>query len=36
MPYTEQRVTSKRQWSDKTFSFTTTRPQEFKYEMANL
>lgn len=32
MPYSEQRVTSVRQWSDKTFSFTTTRPPEFKFE----
>lgn len=32
MPYSEQRVTSVRQWSDKTFSFTTTRPQEFNFE----
>ncbi|MEK6748294.1 MAG: ferredoxin--NADP reductase [Pseudomonadota bacterium] len=32
MPYSEQRVTSIRKWSDKTFSFTTTRPQDFSYE----
>jgi ferredoxin--NADP+ reductase len=32
VPYSEQRVTSVRQWSDKTFSFTTTRPQEFQFE----
>ncbi len=32
MPYTEQQVTSKRQWSDKTFSFTTTRPEGFEFE----
>lgn len=32
MPYTEQQVTSKRQWSDKTFSFTTTRPEGFNFE----
>ena len=32
MPYTEQRVTSVRQWSDKTFSFTTTRAQDFNFE----
>ena len=32
MPYSEQRVTSVRQWSDKTFSFTTTRPTDFKFE----
>lgn len=32
MPYTEQQVTWKRQWSDKTFSFTTTRPEGFDFE----
>lgn len=32
MPYTEQRVTSVRRWSEKTFSFTTTRPEDFHYE----
>ncbi len=32
MPYSEQRVTSVRQWSDKTFSFTTTRPDNFQFE----
>ncbi len=32
MPYTEQRVTSIRQWSDKTFSFTTTRAEDFQFE----
>ena len=32
MPYTEQHVTSVRQWSDKTFSFTTTRAQDFNFE----
>lgn len=32
MPYTEQRVTSVRKWSDKTFTFTTTRPQDFHFE----
>lgn len=32
MPYSQQRVTSIRQWSDKTFSFTTTRPQDFNFE----
>lgn len=32
MPYTEQRVTSVRKWSDKTFSFTTTRPDAFDFE----
>ena len=32
MPYSEQRVTSIRKWSDKTFSFTTTRPEDFRFE----
>jgi ferredoxin--NADP+ reductase len=32
MAYTEQHVTSIRNWSNKTFSFTTTRPDEFKFE----
>jgi ferredoxin/flavodoxin---NADP+ reductase len=32
VPYTQQRVTSVRQWSDKTFSFTTTRAQDFQFE----
>ncbi|MEN8207200.1 MAG: ferredoxin--NADP reductase [Pseudomonadota bacterium] len=32
MPYTEQRVTSVRKWSEKTFSFTTTRPDGFQYK----
>ena len=32
MPYTQQRVTSVRQWSDKTFSFTTTRAEDFQFE----
>ena len=32
MPYTEQQVTSIRKWSEKTFSFTTTRPSDFHYE----
>lgn len=31
MPYSEQRVTSIRRWSEKTFSFTTTRPQAFDF-----
>ena len=31
MPYTEQTVTSVRKWSDKTFSLTTTRAQDFKF-----
>jgi ferredoxin--NADP+ reductase len=32
VPYTQQRVTSVRQWSDKTFSFTTTRAEDFQFE----
>ena len=32
MAYSEQRVTSIRKWSDKTFSFTTTRPDGFQFE----
>jgi ferredoxin--NADP+ reductase len=32
VPYSEQRVTSIHKWSDKTFSFTTTRPQDFQFE----
>lgn len=32
MPYSEQRVTSIHKWSDKTFSFTTTRPEDFQFE----
>lgn len=32
MPYSEQQVTSVRQWSDKTFSLTTTRPDDFQFE----
>ena len=32
MPYSEQRVTSIHKWSDKTFSFTTTRPPDFNFE----
>lgn len=32
MPYSEQTVTSIHKWSDKTFSFTTTRPQDFEFE----
>ena len=31
MPYSEQQVTSIRRWSDKTFSFTTTRPDQFEF-----
>lgn len=32
MPYHEQLVTSKHKWSDKTFSFKTTRPDNFDFE----
>jgi ferredoxin/flavodoxin---NADP+ reductase len=32
MPYQEQRVTSVHRWSDKTFTFTTTRPEGFDFE----
>lgn len=32
MPYSEQRVTSIHKWSEKTFSFTTTRPEDFEFE----
>jgi ferredoxin/flavodoxin---NADP+ reductase len=32
VPYSEQRVTSIHKWSDKTFSFTTTRPEDFDFE----
>ena len=32
MAYSEQRVTSIHKWSEKTFSFTTTRPQDFRFE----
>ena len=32
MPFTEQRVINIRKWSDKTFSFTTTRPADFQFE----
>lgn len=32
MPYSEQHVTSIHKWSEKTFSFTTTRPQDFEFE----
>lgn len=32
MPFTEQPVTNIRKWSDKTFSFTTTRPADFQFE----
>ena len=32
MAYSEQQVTSVRQWSDNTFSFTTTRPENFQFE----
>ncbi len=32
MPYSEQRVTSIRKWSEKTFSFTTTKPDGFEFK----
>jgi ferredoxin--NADP+ reductase len=32
MAYNEQHVTSIRKWSDKLFSFTTTRPDDFRFE----
>ncbi len=32
MPYSEQTVQSVRSWSDKTFSFTLSRPQDFSFE----
>jgi len=32
MPYSEQMVQSVRPWSDKTFSFTLSRPQDFAFE----
>lgn len=32
MPYAEQNVTSIRRWSDKIFTFTTTRPEDFEFE----
>lgn len=32
MPFTEQKVTATHRWSDKTFSFTTTRPGSFQFE----
>ena len=32
MPYSEQRVTSIRKWSEKTFSFTTTKPEGFEFK----
>ena len=31
MPYAEQKVTSIRRWSDRTFSFMTTRPEGFEF-----
>ena len=31
MPYSQQQVTSKRRWSENVFSFTTTRPDDFKF-----
>jgi len=32
VPYSEQRVMSIHKWSEKTFSFTTTRPEDFQFE----
>lgn len=32
MPYKEQNVTAVHRWSDKTFSFTTTRPEDFAFQ----
>ena len=32
MPYSEQQITSVQQWSEKTFSFTTTRPADFQFK----
>lgn len=32
MPYSEQQITSVHKWSDKTFSFTTTRPTDFHFK----
>lgn len=32
MPYSEQQITSKRQWSDNVFTFTTTRPEGFEFK----
>jgi ferredoxin--NADP+ reductase len=32
VPYLEQRVTSVHRWSEKTFTFTTTRPEGFEFE----
>lgn len=32
MAYTEQQITSIHRWSEKTFSFTTTRPDDFEFE----
>src|SRR3569832_1038841 len=32
MPYSEQTVQSVRPWSDKTFSFTLSRPQDISFE----
>lgn len=31
MAYSEQQITSRRQWSENVFSFTTTRPQDFDF-----
>lgn len=32
MPYAEQKITSIRRWSERTFSFTTTRPEGFDFK----
>ncbi len=32
MAYTEQRITSIQRWSEKNFSFTTTRPEKFQFD----
>jgi ferredoxin--NADP+ reductase len=32
MPYSEQQITSRRQWSENIFTFTTTRPEGFEFK----
>ena len=32
MPYSEQQITSRREWSDNVFTFTTTRPEGFEFK----
>ncbi|CAA6818274.1 MAG: Ferredoxin--NADP(+) reductase (EC [uncultured Thiotrichaceae bacterium] len=32
MPYSQQQITAKHRWSDNVFSFTTTRPDEFRFK----